>query len=297
MTESPEYCSASIPVAGGALHYGLWGKRGPVLLASHGLTAHHQSFQALARCLGGDFRLIAPDHRGRGGSRDISGPWGMRQHAQDLLSLLDALEIEAVDLLLGHSMGGFIAAVTAAMAPRRVPRLLMLDGGLPLMDEPPPSMSTEQLIQAIVGPSMDRLDMRFASRADYHTFWRAHPAFAHCWNADVEAYIDYDLIGQAPELMSSACKPAIIADVETQLIGDTVPAALAALRQPIRFLSAPRGMVDDGPLYPPAIFDEWRPRLHDFRQRELRDVNHFTILLVEQGAEQVAQEIRAWLAA
>ncbi|MGJ8670108.1 MAG: alpha/beta fold hydrolase [Oceanococcus sp.] len=297
MVSALQYQNGSIAVAGGELHYGLWGERGPIILASHGLTAHHMSFASLANSLGAGFRVLAPDHRGRGHSRDIRGPWGMKAHAEDLLSLLDALNIEAVDLLLGHSMGGFIAAVTAAMAPTRVPHILMVDGGLPLMQEPPPGISIEALIQSIVGPSMDRLDMRFESREDYHALWRQHPAFAHCWGADTQRYVDYDLVGTAPELMSSAVKSAIIADVETQLIGETVPEALRALRQPIRFLTAPRGMVDDAPLYRPDIFQLWEPQLHDFSRRELLDVNHFTILLIEQGARQVADEIRQCLQA
>ncbi len=107
------YRTFDLPVTGGTLHTAVWGTQGPVVLCSHGLTANHTEFQALADQLGDEFRVIAPDHRGRGRSCDITGPWGMAAHATDLVALLDHLGIRKVDLLLGHSMGGFVAAITA----------------------------------------------------------------------------------------------------------------------------------------------------------------------------------------
>lgn len=286
------YRTAAIDVPGGRLHYAVWGERGPLILLSHGITGHHRSFDALARELAADYCLLAPDHRGRGRSRDISGPWGMREHAADVLRVLDAEGRDTIDLFLGHSMGGFIAAVTAAMAPQRVARLLMVDGGLPLLEELPPGMDAEQLIQAVLGPSMERLQMRFDSRQSYQQYWREHPALGPYWDADIEAYLDYDLIGEAPGLRAATRREAVIGDVETQLIGDTVPAALRALQQPIRFLQAPRGLMDGKPLYPESVFQLWQPRLQHFSRSMIDDVNHFTIMLKQSGAAQVAAHLR-----
>lgn len=166
----PRYRTVEVEVEGGQLHAGIWGDRGPVILCSHGITANHISFQTLADRMGGEFQLIAPDHRGRGRSCDIVGPWGMKAHAADMVALLDALSLERADLMVGHSMGAFIAVVAQAEYPQRVGALLLVDGGLPLFDEIPPGVSSEQLVHAIIGPAMARLDMRFASADAYLDF-------------------------------------------------------------------------------------------------------------------------------
>ncbi|MGH7857892.1 MAG: alpha/beta fold hydrolase, partial [Candidatus Binatia bacterium] len=108
------YRTFDVSVEGGTLRVGGSGTSGPVVLCSHGITANHVTFDALADELGDGFRILAPDHRGRGRSRDVAGPWGMRAHAADLVAALDHEGIERADVLVGHSMGGFVAAVTAA---------------------------------------------------------------------------------------------------------------------------------------------------------------------------------------
>ncbi len=291
----PEPQHASLKVNGGHLHYAIWGDSGPLVLASHGLTANHVSFVCLARALGPGYRLIAPDHRGRGRSREIQGPWGMEEHARDMLALLDALHLPAVDLMLGHSMGGFVAAVTGAMAPQRIGQILMVDGGLPVVEELPPGMSVEALVESIVGPSVQRLDMRFASIQAYRDFWREQPAFAEAWSPDLEAYLDYDLIGSPPDLQPSGRKDAVYGDVQTQLVGPTIPDALRALPMPVRLLTAERGVMNGAPLYSEDIIERWAPQIAGFSRGRVADVNHLSITLSERGGQMLAQEIRELL--
>ena len=293
----PSYRTLEVPVTGGSLYAGIWGDRGPVVLCSHGITGNHLAFQTLAERLGSDFRLVAPDHRGRGNSRDITGPWGMKAHARDTVALLDALEIECVDLMVGHSMGAFIAVVTQADYPDRIARLLLVDGGLPLADDMPEGVTPEQLVGAIIGPAMQRLDMRFSSLEAYLDFWRAHPAFQRSedWTPALLDYFAYDLVGRAPDLRSAVNKTAIIGDAESQLMSDDIPEALARLTAPVRFLHAPRGLLNDAPLYSLARLEQLSARIADFRYRSVPDVNHYTIVLGEQGAGEVEAEIRALL--
>jgi pimeloyl-ACP methyl ester carboxylesterase len=98
------YESFDIDVPGGTLHAGKYGRGANVLLAAHGITANHTSMKLLAEMLGDDFTVIAPDLRGRGGSANVTGPFGMRAHADDMSMLLDHLGLKDV-LMLGHSMG------------------------------------------------------------------------------------------------------------------------------------------------------------------------------------------------
>lgn len=293
----PGYRTVEVEVEGGQLHAGIWGDHGPVILCSHGITANHISFQTLADNMASEFQLVAPDHRGRGRSCDISGPWGMKAHAADVVALLDALALERVDLMVGHSMGAFISVVTQAEYPQRVGALLLVDGGLPLFDEIPPGISPEQLVQAIIGPAMERLDMRFETVDAYLDFWRQHPAFQNSddWTPALVDYFHYDLAGDPPACRSAVNKAAILGDAESQLMSDDIPAALTKLTAPVRFLQAPRGILNDAPLYSSSRLETLRERLGNFDYRVVDDVNHYTIMLAESGAAAVEAEIRAML--
>jgi lipase len=290
-----------VPVAGGTLRVGVWGNSGPVIVCVHGITATHTEFHALADQLGSGYRLIAPDLRGRGRSNAISGPWGMAAHAADLIAVLDHLVIAKADLLLGHSMGGFVAAVAAAQYPDRFARVLMVDGGVPLMDVrflawlPFSDFFIEKLVQKLIGPSLTRLDMTFASRDAYRDFWRKHPALAAYWSPYVETYIDYDLEGEAPALRPSTRKEALLRDVRTQLVEDIVPRSLKQIRCSVRFLRAPRGLFDDKPLYVEAKLARAAAGIPQYSSATIPDVNHFTILISDKGARAVAAEVRGML--
>ena len=47
--------------------------------------------------------------------------------------MLDHLQVDQA-VVVGHSMGGFVAVVLAHHHPERVRRLVLIDGGLPLVD-------------------------------------------------------------------------------------------------------------------------------------------------------------------
>jgi lipase len=299
---SGQYQTHDVPVAGGRLRVAQWGGSGPLVLCAHGITASHMEFQWLAAELGGEVRLVAPDLRGRGHSNGISGPWGMAAHAADLAAVLDHLGARRADVLLGHSMGGFVAAVTAAQHPDRVGAVLMVDGGVPLMDIafigylPFSNWLTEKIVHKLIGPSLARLDMSFASREEYHAFWRPHPAMKNDWSPYFERYLDYDLEGAPPRLRARARKGPLIDDARTQLVERLVPRALKQIRCPVRFLRAERGMFDGAPLWTEAKVARGARGMADFSSVTVPGVNHFTILMSERGAKAVAGEVRRLLA-
>src|SRR5688572_19267509 len=188
-----------VPVTGGALRVARWPGVGPTVLAVHGITGNHVSWTTVAEQLAGRVTLVAPDLRGRGGSGSVPGPYGMRAHAQDLVAVLDHLGIER-GVVVGHSMGGYVAVVLGHLHPERVERLLFVDGGIALPRDD--SLSVDQVIEAVIGPAMARLAMTFETRDAYHDFWRAHPAFGE-WTPAIERYLDYDIADSSePELRS-----------------------------------------------------------------------------------------------
>jgi pimeloyl-ACP methyl ester carboxylesterase len=72
-------------------------------------------------------RVIAIDYRGVGGSGGTA-PLTVAQMADDVISLIGALEFTSVDLL-GFSLGGFVAQDIALKAPALVRRLILTGTG------------------------------------------------------------------------------------------------------------------------------------------------------------------------
>ena len=286
------YETFEVATPDGRLTVGRWGQGEHVVLAAHGVTGTHAQFHALAEHLGDGHTLVAPDLRGRGGSNAITGPYGMPAHADDLARVLDQLGVEQATVL-GHSMGGFVAVVTADRHSARVRRLVLVDGGLPPDLGPIASLPIEEAVAAVIGPSLQRLRMTFASVEDYFGFWRAHPALARDWSGYVERYLAYDLVGEPPALRSGVREEAVFADTDSDLRGGEVERALANLRQPATFVRAPRGVLDqEQGLYAEDVVRTWQARLPQLRDVLVPDVNHFTILLSARGAAAVADIVR-----
>ena len=278
------YRRIPVPVDGGELTVGLWGDGAPVVLAVHGITASHLAWMAVADRLAGAGTLAAVDLRGRGGSAQLPGPYGMERHAADCVAVLDALGV-ASTVVAGHSMGGFVALVLADRHPDQVTRLVLVDGGPPL-PRPPDGTPEEQVARGL-GPAARRLSMRFANRAAYREYWRAHPAF-RAWSPTIESYIDYDLTGTEPQLRSRVSPDAMRQDYLDMHFGDTPAHAWRALRRPAVFLRAERGMLDE----PASLYPQPDPIAARVPLRTVPGTNHYTILLADPGATAVAAAIR-----
>src|SRR5665811_395559 len=82
---------------------------GPVALFVHGFPLDSTMWLEQIDRLSDVRRCIAPDLRGFGHSAPSLRPaLTMEDHADDLVSLVDALDVEQVDLV-GFSMGGYVA--------------------------------------------------------------------------------------------------------------------------------------------------------------------------------------------
>lgn len=276
----------SIPVRGGTLTVGEWGPADAApLIAIHGITASHLAWSKFARALP-HRRIIAPDLRGRGASSTLPGPWGMAQHAEDVTAMLDHLGIASAPLV-GHSMGAFVAVVTAHLFPSRVSSMLLVDGGLTL--QLPPG-HTLQGSTRMLGPAAERLAMTFESREAYRDYWKKHPAFTDAWTQALEEYIDYDLVGKPGELRSRTVVEAMVEDSRELYGAEVVAAAVAAIPHGTILLTAPRGLLDETPgLYAPERIRYWQQTLPGLVIDEVPDVNHYTIVMSEAGASAVAR--------
>jgi poly(3-hydroxyalkanoate) depolymerase len=106
----------------------------PLLLIT-GIGAHVGMWEPFARRMSGR-RLVAFDAPGTGGSELPRLPMRIPALAAHVLALLDALELDRVDVL-GYSWGGGLAQVLAHRAPRRVRRLVLCATSVGLGGTPP----------------------------------------------------------------------------------------------------------------------------------------------------------------
>jgi lipase len=268
---------------------GRWSGAGTPVLAAHGITAHHQSWSWVADAIP-DRELLAPDLRGRGRSRALP-PYGMAAHADDLMAVLDAHGHERA-ILLGHSMGAYVALVAAQRHPERVEGLVLVDGGIPLPT--PPGMDPDDVAQAVIGPSLRRLEMRFPDVEAHRELWRTHPALGGEWGPRLAAYADADLHGDEPSLASRTVREAVDFDSRDLLTGPDVPAAQVALDRRSVLLVAEQGMaVGAPPLYPDATVAAAADAHLTLEIRRVRGVNHYTVVMSDVGAHAVARAIKA----
>lgn len=288
-----DFTETRVPVRGGELAVVRWAARepgAPVVMLVHGITANALSWAATAEEVAGRAELIAVDLRGRAGSREIEGPWGIDQDVADLVAVLDALELDRV-VLAGHSLGAFVAAAAAAASPERVKRLVAVDGGLgfPL----PAGVDPDAVLEAVVGPAIRKLSMTFADEEAYLDFHRVHPAFQGHWTPQLTAYLTRDTRTLPDGSVVSSCREeAIRADGKQTLIDEKLRTNINGLSCEVDFLYAARGLLNE----PQALYDESRLTLGGLDPARVRvtfvpDTNHYTILAPGVGAQAVVRAL------
>jgi pimeloyl-ACP methyl ester carboxylesterase len=100
------------------LHFSEAGSGTPLVLL-HGFPLSSEIWRAQRAGLADRYRVITPDLRGHGKSPAPEGVYGMETMARNVLALLDALEIPKA-VIMGHSMGGYVALAAAKIAPERL---------------------------------------------------------------------------------------------------------------------------------------------------------------------------------
>ena len=108
------------------IHYTRTGGSKPPIIMLHGLIANGACWTNQALALEGEYDVIMPDARGHGKSSVPDSGYRYEDHANDVVGLIKALELNA-PILLGHSMGGMTAAVVASHNPKLLRGLILAD--------------------------------------------------------------------------------------------------------------------------------------------------------------------------
>jgi pimeloyl-ACP methyl ester carboxylesterase len=187
-------------------------------------------------------------------------------------------------------MGGFVATALVRRFPEMVSGLVLVDGGLPF--PPPVGIDIDQAVALTLGPALERLQKTFPSRESYRQFWQAHPALREAWSEAIADYVDYDLVGDPPELKSSVSSQAVLQDARDQFEDPDSADPLGGFSGPARFLAVSRGLLDQPPgLYPEEQLSRWRSRLPSLIIDEVPRLNHYTVVLHPSGAARVAAAV------
>jgi pimeloyl-ACP methyl ester carboxylesterase len=108
------------------MHYTRTGVGKTPLVLLHGLAANGLCWTFIAHELESEYDVIMPDFRGHGQSSAPEHGYRYDDHANDVVGLIKGLGISA-PVLIGHSMGGLVAAVVASHHPAIIRGLILAD--------------------------------------------------------------------------------------------------------------------------------------------------------------------------
>ena len=138
MTDSREFALPGVTLAAQ-----VFGKAGGVpVLATHGWLDNASTFDLLAPRLDG-CEVVSLDLAGHGlsGSRSPDAAYNIWEDAGDLLEVREQLGWARCNLL-GHSRGAAIAMLFAGAFPEYVDKLVLIEGGVPLLGLPAEAPAT-----------------------------------------------------------------------------------------------------------------------------------------------------------
>lgn len=234
-------------VPGGALAYEVVPGDTEPVLAIHGVSSHRRLWLWLHDAAP-EITLLAPDLRGRADSVDVTGPSSPQRHADDLALLLDHLGLESV-MVLGMSMGGFVALHLADRHARRVSSIVLVDGGYPMA--PPPGLTRDN-VEVAFADRVGRLSRSWQSVEEYLDYFTS--STTPLLDRDdplLREYLQHDLRDGRVRLSGKA----LITDASEIFFGQT---PFSDVVVPVRFLHAQWGTgPDSAPAYPPEAVERY----------------------------------------
>ena len=271
------------------LAFGYWPGSGAPVIAIHGLTASFISFIGVAERLAGRRPLFALDLRGRGDSEKPDGPYGMAQHARDVAAAMQTLGL-GPSVIVGHSMGAFVATALAAQNPELVSGIIMIDGGY--VPDLPVGVDSTKMLDATLALRISQLRQTYESRQAFMEFWRQQPNFPpEDWNAWTESFLDYEVTGDTT-VRPKASAEGVRIDVAEAFKKDEIIDRLKSVKIPVLLVRAEAGFEPNRPpIFPDSVMPAFRECLPDMKEEMITGTTHFTVTLGERGATRVADLI------
>jgi 3-oxoadipate enol-lactonase len=209
--------------------------QGPAVLLLHGLGWDHSLWNPTVEKYAPNYRMIAADTRGHGGTDKPDGPYDMEMFARDYSALADALGLKRL-CVIGLSQGGMVAQKLALLRPDLVSALVLvstayksdpslrdnMEARIAAMDKVGPEAAAKIAAESIFSPGW-----RSANPAALDRFvkWRAAMPMAPL-NAATRALYDFNL---SADLSKIAVPTLVIAGQEDVLTKPKGMEEIAAL--------------------------------------------------------------------
>lgn len=282
MSDTDMATEHNIQVNGIQLHYATWGTpasadRAVVLI--HGITANWTCWEVLGPTLArAGWYVIAPDLRGRGQSEKPPHGYGIPYHANDILSLCDALGFERVSLV-GHSLGALISILLAAVHPGRIRSTVCVDAGGKVPDDALETVAT----------SVRRIGMIYPSADAYMQARRESATGAWTWTPYWERYYRYDMEVR-PDGTATARMPKHALDEEVAVnFFERTEAMTSFIKAPTLIVRATLGTrgPDRGFVLPAEEAVKLRDTIVNARLAEIPNTTHYDVILADDFLREV----------
>ena len=277
---------------------------GPALLLLHGIGDSSASWVPLMRPLAEHFTVIAPDLLGHGESAKPRADYSVAAYANGMRDLLDVLGFDEATVV-GHSLGGGVAAQLTYQHPTRVDRLVLVSSGgvsrevspflrmastpladvfLPLLKLPPVRLGAMGGIELLrrSGTALGRDAEELSRVLDALPDVAARGAFSRTlrsvvdWRGQVVTMLDRSYLAEAmPVLLVWGAHDAIIPVGQAQIAHERMPGSQLEVfadaghfphhQDPDRFVELLNGFIASTE---PASFDRnrWRRLLRKGRE-------------------------------
>jgi pimeloyl-ACP methyl ester carboxylesterase len=135
--------------------------QGPPIVLIHGFGAALDWWDDIAPALSADHRVVRIDLIGHGGTEAPSSGYSIERQASLVIAVLDKLGIDRFTII-GHSMGGEVAAAVAEAKPARIERMVLIDS--PAESETTFNLQTRLAFMPLIGELLSRLETQHTVR-------------------------------------------------------------------------------------------------------------------------------------
>jgi len=275
------YTDHNITANGINLHYIEYPDNGPAILLMHGLTANSHAFDGLvAAGLTAHFHVYSVDLRGRGLSDHPAFCYDMKDHAHDIIDLLNHLGVQKI-VLCGHSFGGLLSFYLAANYPERIEKIVVLDAAARMNPN-----AAEML-----GYRLSKLEAVYPSWDAYIAEVKAAP-YNDFWDEAMESYYQAD-VKQVEGGVTPRSNLTNIIAASMGLANISWPSLMQDIHQPVLLVNAPDNYNMGEPLLPDFLAEETVEMLPNGKYVCVAG-NHQT-MLYGAGARQIVNAVNKFI--
>lgn len=266
--KEPEYLK--VPGHGLSIQIVRWPADGKTVFCIHGLTANCRCWDRMASAIVPSHSVLAMDLRGRGLSDKPETGYSVEHHCRDIESAARNLGLDKI-VVMGHSLGAFIAAYLAATRPGLVEKAVLVDGA--------GQLTGEQMEKVFAGikMSLDRLGKVFPDYESYVEKLKTAPFFTS-WSGFLDTYFSYEL-EEVEGGVRSRVYPEGIQEEAANLSKINIGDYYGRIACPVLILRATEGMMSsDDLLLPEDVAARMEKEIKSAARVDIPGSNHYSIL-------------------